>query len=183
MYLNPLDDRRDTHAAANTKRDERTPGVATLEFVDHGAQNHCAGGSQRVTHGDGAAVDVELLVGNVEVLLELQHHGGEGLVQLEQVDVVDGQTGAVEHLLGRGGRAGQHDHRVGAAGRGGDDARPRGQALRFAGGLGADHDQRGAVDDPGGVTAGVHVVDLLHPVVLLQRHVVEAAHRGQTLEG
>src|SRR5271157_3440257 len=168
MRLNPLDDRRDTHAATNTQRDKRAPGVAALQLVDHGAENHRAGGTQRVAHRDGAAVDVELLVGDVQVLLELQHHGCEGFVELEQVDVVNGQPGAVEHLAGGGRRSGQHDHRVGAAGGGRHDAGPRGQALRFAGGLGADHDQRGAVDNPGRVATGVHVVDLLHPVVPLQ---------------
>jgi hypothetical protein len=37
-----------------------------------------------------------------------------------------------------------------------------------------DHHQRGAVDDPRGVAGVVDVVDPLDPVVLLQRHVVEA---------
>ena len=40
--------------------------------------------------------------------------------------------------------------------------------------LGADRDQRGAVDDARGVAGVVDVVDRLDPVVLLQRHVVEA---------
>src|ERR1700757_5087803 len=121
MYLNPFDDRRDTHAAADAQRHHCAPGVAALQFVDHSAQDHRAGGTQRVTHRDGAAVDVELLVGDVQVLLELQHHGRKRLVELEEVDVVDGQPGAVEHLArGRGG-PGQHDHRVGPAGGGGDD--------------------------------------------------------------
>src|SRR5688500_11903007 len=89
MVLNPLDDGRDTHAAADAQRDECTARVAAFEFVDHGSGDHGAGGAQWVAHRDGATVDVELLVGDVQVLLELQHHRGEGLVQLEQVDVVD----------------------------------------------------------------------------------------------
>ena len=36
--------------------------------------------------------------------------------------------------------------------------------------------ERGAVDDAGGVARGVDVVDLLDPVVLLERDGVEAAH-------
>jgi hypothetical protein len=39
----------------------------------------------------------------------------------------------------------------------------------------ADRDDRGPVDDPRGVAGVVDVVDLLDPVVLLQRHVAEAA--------
>src|ERR1700675_1145852 len=94
MCLNPLNDRRDTHAAANTKRDQRALGVAALKLVDHRAQDHRPGGTQRMAHRDGPTVDVELLVGNVQVLLELQHDRGEGLVQLEQIDVVNGRTAA-----------------------------------------------------------------------------------------
>src|ERR1700710_2465607 len=95
MYLKPLDDRRDTHAAANTQRHQRAPGVAALQLVNHGAQNHRAGSTERMAHGDGTAVDVELLVGDVQVLLELEHYGREGLVELEQVDVVNRETGGV----------------------------------------------------------------------------------------
>src|SRR4051812_27943559 len=119
MDLNPLDDRRDTHAAANTQGDQRAPGVAALQLVNHGAQNHRAGSTEGMTHGDGTAVDVELLVGDVQVLLELEHYGREGLVELEQVDVVDGEAGAIEHLARGRGRAGQHDHRICTAGSGG----------------------------------------------------------------
>ena len=46
----------------------------------------------------------------------------------------------------------------------------------------SDEHQRGAVDDAGAVAAGVDVVDLLDVVVLLQRHVVEAAHRADAVE-
>src|SRR5215212_10146908 len=114
--LNPLDDGGYAHAAADAQRDQRATGVAALELVDHGAGDHGAGGTQRVAHGDRAAVDVELLVGNVQVLLELQHHRRERLIQLEQVDVVDRQPGAVEHLAGGRRRAGQHDHGIRARG-------------------------------------------------------------------
>ncbi len=85
-------------------------------------------------------------------------------------------------LLGGRGRAGQHDDRVGTTGGGGHDAGARGQALRLARRLGADEHQRGAVDDARAVAAGVDVVDLLDVVVLLQRHVVEAAHRADAVE-
>src|SRR5882757_6801804 len=104
MVLNPLDDGRNAHAAADAQRDEGTLGAAALELVDHGSGDHGAGGAEWVAHRDGTTVDVELLVGDVQVLLELQHHRGERLVQLEQVDVVDRQAGTVQHLAGgRGG--------------------------------------------------------------------------------
>src|ERR1700730_897090 len=123
MALNPLDDGGHAHAAADAQRDQRATGVAALELVAHGAGDHRAGGAQRVAHRDGAAVDVELVVGNVEVLLELQHHRRERLVQLEQVDVIDRQARAVEHLARGGGRAGEQDEPVRAAGERGGELR------------------------------------------------------------
>ena len=82
---------------------------------------------------------------------------------------------ALASALRRGRRrAGQHDRRVGAGDRGGDDAGARGEAEVLADLLVADRHERGAVDDAGGVAGVVDVVDLLDPVVLLQRHGVEA---------
>ena len=46
---------------------------------------------------------------------EAQHDGGERLVDLDEVEVVDGDAGLGERLLRRGRRAGEHDRRVGAA--------------------------------------------------------------------
>ena len=45
--------------------------------------------------GDRAAprVDPRVVVGDAEVVEERQHLHGEGLVDLEQADVVDGQAG------------------------------------------------------------------------------------------
>ena len=70
-------------------------------------------------------------------------------------------------LLRRRRGAGQHDHRVGAGHGGAHDAGARGQPVALPGLLGADHHQRGAVDDAAGVAGGVHVVDPLDPVVLV----------------
>src|SRR5690606_23142980 len=179
----PLDDGGHAHAAADAQGDQRVAAVAALQLVDHGAGDHGAGGAQRVAHGDGAAVDVQLLVRDVQVLLELQDHGGERLVDLDQVDVVEGRARRGETLLGGRRRAGQHDGGVGAAGRGGDDAGARGQARGLARLFRADEHQRGAVDDARAVAAVVDVVDLLHEVVLLQRHRVEAAHLTDAGEG
>src|SRR5690606_20227509 len=72
-----LDDSGHAHAAADTQRHQRTLRATTLELVDHGSGDHGAGGAQRVTHRDGATVDVELLVRDVQILLELEHHRGE----------------------------------------------------------------------------------------------------------
>ena len=70
----------------------------------------------------------------VEVGAELlgpgQHDRGERLVDLEHVDVVDRQAGALEQALGGVDRAGEHEHRVDADEAGVDDAGPRREAER-----------------------------------------------------
>jgi hypothetical protein len=92
---------------------------------------------ERDAHGDRAAVDVDLLVRHAHLLHELHRHGGEGLVDLEQVDLRDRHAGLGERLARRGHRAGQHDGGIGARERGGDDARARlaGRASRPAASL------------------------------------------------
>ena len=72
---------------------------------------------------------------------------------------------------------------LGAGDGGGDDPGARGEPVALADLLGADGDQRGAVHDAGGVARVVDVVDLLDPVVLLQRHGVEAAQLADVGEG
>src|SRR3954447_24037137 len=108
-----LDDGGDAHAAADAERGQAALQVAALELVDQRAEDHRAGGAQRVAHRDGAAVDVDLLVVQVEVAHEAHGDRGERLVDLEQVDVVDGQAGLGQRLAARGGGAGEHDRRVG----------------------------------------------------------------------
>src|SRR5271166_1279557 len=84
-----FDDRGGAHAAADAKGDERGALAGPLEFVERGAEDHCAGRAERVAHSDGAAVDVDLARVDVESLHESQDDRGEGLVDLEEIDVVD----------------------------------------------------------------------------------------------
>src|SRR6266704_2920777 len=60
LALNPLDDRRGAHAAADAQRDQRGRFVGALEFVKHGAENHGTGGAERMAERDRAAIDVDL---------------------------------------------------------------------------------------------------------------------------
>src|SRR5919107_4411347 len=101
-----LDDGGDAHAAADAERGEAAAQVATLELVDERAEDHRAGGAERVTHGDRAAVDVGDLVADVQVAHEAHRDGGERLVDLEQVDVLDLEAGLRQRLPGGRGRAG-----------------------------------------------------------------------------
>src|SRR5690349_696075 len=71
-----LDDGGDPHAATDAERREAALEVAPLELVDEGAEDHRAGGAERVAHGDGAAVDVGDLRGDAHVAHEA--HGDRG---------------------------------------------------------------------------------------------------------
>ena len=69
-------------------------------------------------------------------------HRGKRLVDLEGADVIDAQTGTLEHL-GRGwNRAGQHHHRVGPDDGTGVEAHDRGET-KFGGLLRSGHEQGG----------------------------------------
>ena len=86
------------------------------------------GRADRMAERDGAAVDVDLRGIPAEVLVDRAGLGGEGLVGLDQVEVVGRPAGLLQrHAAGRD-RPGAHDRRIDAGGRPGDDARQRLQA-------------------------------------------------------
>src|SRR5450631_212913 len=87
---NPFDDGRGAHAAADAQRDQRGRFVGALEFVEHGAENHRTGGAERMAERDGAAIDIDLGVVDVEFL----------------------HARALEQLFGDVDRAGQHHRRL-----------------------------------------------------------------------
>src|SRR6201999_1273710 len=74
-----LHDRGDAHAAADAQRGQAVAQVLALELVDQRAQDHPAGGAERMAHGDGAAVDDDLVHVPAHVLDVAQDDGGEGL--------------------------------------------------------------------------------------------------------
>ena len=129
-----------------------------------------------MAHGDGAAVHVHLVVRHLQYLHVAQHDGGEGLVEFEQVDVLDRHAGALERLLGGGRRTGQHDRRLRSDRGEGADARPRLEAGLLAEGLAADQDGGGAINDAGRIAGMMDVVHFLDLGIALQRHRVEARH-------
>ncbi len=115
-----------------------------------------------MTQRNGAAVEVHLLVHLIlqtQILHTGQGLGGKRLVQLEQVDVTDGQTGPFERLLGRRHRAVTHDGGVAA----GDGHGTNLGARREAEGLGTirAHHQHGggAIGQRRGAAGGDGAVD------------------------
>ena len=107
--------------------------------------------------GDRAAERVEArVVGrDADALAPREHLHRERLVQLEEADLVDGEPGLREHLLGRGHGAEPHqvrlDARVGEA----DESEARLEAELGGGRLGREERRGRAVGQPGGV-AGRH---------------------------
>src|ERR1700722_17090803 len=159
LPLDPLDDHPRWHAATCTHGDESDLLVLALELVERSTNQQRTGGADRVTQRDGTAVDVDLLAVDVEIADELLRHDGEGLVDLEQVDIAQRHAGLGEDLAGgRNGRV-QHERGVIAQVRRGADPGPRGQAVR-GGVLGACDEQGGRpVHDTRRVARVVHVGD------------------------
>ncbi|SLD08002.1 Uncharacterised protein [Mycobacteroides abscessus subsp. massiliense] len=115
-----------------------------------------AGAAHRVAQGDGTAVDVHAIEVGLVHGGPRQHHGSEGLVDLDDVDIADLHAGAVQYTLCRLHRAIQVV--VGLSAHQGlrHDAGPRPQSEGF--GLIAVHQQhrRGAVGNLRGRTCGVN---------------------------
>src|SRR4051812_10090033 len=97
----PLEDRPGRHRSASTHGDERAGAVGALELVERGGDQPGPGGADRVPQCDRAAVDVGALERCTGLLRPGQDDGRKRLVDLEQVEVVEGETGALEHSTGR----------------------------------------------------------------------------------
>ena len=68
-----------------------------------------------MTEGDGTAVHVDLGQVGTGLLLPGQHDRGERLVDLDEIDVVEGHARALQRMCRRGDGRGEHPHRVVAA--------------------------------------------------------------------
>jgi hypothetical protein len=75
------------HAAADAHGDDGVAAAAAAQLVEQRRGELRAGAPERVAERDGAAVDVELRVGDAELALAVHDLRGEGLVHLEEVDV------------------------------------------------------------------------------------------------
>ena len=85
-----------------------------------------------VADRDRAAVDVEQIVGDAELVLAVEHLDRERLVQFPQADVVDLEPETLEQFGHREHRADAHFVGLGARDRHADVAAERGQILLFA---------------------------------------------------
>src|SRR5256885_14528822 len=91
----PLQDNGHAHAARDTERGESQRRVALAQLVgarqDDARPRHADG----VTESDRAAVHVQLLVVELQLTVAGEHLGREGLVHLDDVEVLQGEAGPV----------------------------------------------------------------------------------------
>ncbi len=117
-------------------------------------------------------VHPRVVVGDPEVVEEGEHLDGERLVELEQPDVVDGQAGAGQRLLGGGDRAEAHHVRFDAGETEPGQPHLRGEPEFLDDLPGGEDAAGGAVVDAGGVARG-------HPAVRPERRL----QAGQPFQG
>ncbi len=85
-----------------------------LHFVQQRDQHTRAGRTDRMTDGDGAAIDVDLRRIPAEILVDRAGLRGESLIGLDQVEVVDLPAGLLQRRARGRDRAGAHDRRIDA---------------------------------------------------------------------
>jgi hypothetical protein len=129
------------------------------------------GHAERVAERDRAAERVELLGVDAPLVAARHDLGGERLVELEHVDVVDRHAGLREHLLDGGDRAEAHDLRADRGHGGGDDAGARLEPEGLRALVGHHEHRGGAVVERAGVAGrdravgperGLELGELLH---------------------
>ncbi len=136
----------------------------------------------------GAAIDVHLVAVELQIADELFGHHGEGLVDLEEVDVVRRKAGAGEHAARRRHRRVQHQGRAIALVGPGHHARPRFEAMAFRIVRRCQQERRRAVHDAGRIAGMMDVPDL-EVGIFLQDQFAEGQsvrverHVGKLFEG
>src|SRR5579862_7521932 len=135
----------DALPAADALGRERQALALPLEKSRGLAGDARAGGTQRMADGDGAAVQVHLRRIDLEVAQAGDRLRGEGLVDLDEVDLVDRYAGALQRLAAGRHRTDPHDLRRAAGDGDRADAGERLQPMLFRERLGADERRRGPI--------------------------------------
>src|SRR4051794_15920196 len=98
MYF---EDDRVALASAGADRGHAEPAAPPPQLVHERAEHARAGCADRMAKSNRSAVDVHLRLVEAEHAHRVDRNRREGLVELEQVDVVHGQAGLLEGGLGR----------------------------------------------------------------------------------
>src|SRR5690349_19316818 len=94
--LQNLEQTRRAHAAADAHGDHRVFGLAAAALDQSVTGEARAGHAVGMADRDCAAVDVDLVGVDAELVAAIDHLHGEGFVELPQADVVDGEAVALE---------------------------------------------------------------------------------------
>src|SRR6185369_564840 len=151
-----LEDTRCAHSSANAHRHADALCTAALAFDEGVTGEALAAHAVGMAHRDGAAVDVQAVHRDAQLVGAIEHLHGEGLVELPQVDVVDAEAQTLEHLGHREHRT--DAHLVGLAARDGEaeEAAQRLEALALGERI-AHHDAgAGAVAELAGIARADH---------------------------
>jgi len=98
-----------TLAAADAHGDDGVAALAAFELVQRRGGELGAGAAERVAQRDGAAVDVELVGGDLEGVLDVDGLAGERFVELDQIDVAHRQARLCKQLANGGDGSDPHD--------------------------------------------------------------------------
>src|SRR4051812_37109034 len=96
-----LHEQRIALAAARANGGDAERAAAALQFTHERADDARTGGPDRVTEGDRAAVDVDLLLVDAELVDRMDRHVRKRLVELVAVDVTGREPLALEQLARR----------------------------------------------------------------------------------
>src|SRR5262249_13286611 len=88
-------------ASADAHRHDAVLRLAAEHLIGDGADHARAGHPERMADGDRAAVRIELVHGDAELVAAVDHLRGEGLVQLPHADVLELDAGPLEQLRNR----------------------------------------------------------------------------------
>ena len=93
-----LDGHRNAHAAADAQRGQPLLGVALDHFVQQTDEHATAGGADGMADGDGAAVHVDLGRIPAKFPVDRNRLGGERLIGLDEIEILDVPAGLVSAL-------------------------------------------------------------------------------------
>src|SRR2546425_191058 len=150
----PLEQSRRAHAAADAHGADDVARAAALALDERVADHARAAHAVRMADGDGAAVDVQFLHRDSELVAAVDHLHGERLVQLPEIDLAHRDAGALQKA--RHGEDGPDPHLVRLAGGDGETAEDPERVQPAAFGQLRIHDdaRRGAVRELAGVARG-----------------------------
>src|SRR5579875_71977 len=90
-----FDDSRNALAHAYAHGCQAVATAAPLQLMQYGDDQARPAAAKRVTKRDGAAIDIELFLIDLQFSYALQGLSGKSLVQFDQIDILDAQTGAL----------------------------------------------------------------------------------------